>query len=71
MFDTAPGLDAQECLTGILSAHNWYCNNSGAMNAHLEIDCIRLNAMQQQTVPPLSAFLSDEVVLASIRRLSQ
>lgn len=33
--------------------------------------CTGLNAMRQQTVPSESAFLSNEVVLPSIRRLSQ
>lgn len=33
-FGTTSDLDAQECLTGILSAHTGYCNNSPSLNVH-------------------------------------
>jgi hypothetical protein len=38
----APGLDAQECLTGILSAHTRYCNNASPVNVHPENDLHRI-----------------------------
>jgi hypothetical protein len=52
VFDTSSNPDARESLTGILSALNWYCNNSGPKNAHLEngLHRIERNAAANRSV---------------------